>query len=147
MRRLLPSVYFCNILRRCVALRRRVDQAHTLAFSHQAQDHAATQAFAVHNTVAEGVATGSCEGDYRLLLTLQEMRSIVGDDACARVLTALETDEPDAIALRRTTASGRWINFHTDTAARTVQVGSCSSSATAQAPAARCGLVHVVSDA
>jgi hypothetical protein len=140
-------VYFCNILRRCVALRRRVDQAHTLAFSHQAQDHAATQAFAVHNTVAEGVATGSCEGDYRLLLTLQEMRSIVGDDACARVLTALETDEPDAIALRRTTASGRWINFHTDTAARTVQVGSCSSSATAQAPAARCGLVHVVSDA
>jgi hypothetical protein len=101
----------------------------------------------VYNTVAEGVATGSCEGDYRLLLTLQELRSIVGDDACARVLTALETDEPDAIALRRTTASGRWINFHTDKATRTVQVGSCSSSATAQAPAVRCGLVHGMSDA
>ncbi len=37
---------------------------------------------------------------------------MVGDDSYARVLTALETDEPDAIALRRTTASGRWINFH-----------------------------------
>ena len=50
---------------------------------------------------------------------------MVGDDACARILAALETDAPDAIALRRTAASGRWINFHTDTgASRTVQVGS-----------------------
>ena len=52
----------------------------------------------------------------------QLLRSIVGDDAVARILNALETDAPDAIALLRTTASGRWINFHTDTAARTVQV-------------------------
>jgi hypothetical protein len=41
----------------------------------------------------------------------------VNDDACASILRALETDEPDAI-------SGRWINFHTDAAARTVQVGA-----------------------
>ena len=75
-----------------------------------------------YNTVADGVAAGSCEGDFRLLLTLQELRSIAGNDACARILCALETDAPDAIALRRTAASGRWINFHTDTAARTVQV-------------------------
>jgi hypothetical protein len=89
------------------------------------------QALAVHNTVADGVAVGSCEGDFRLLLTLQELRSTIGDDACERILSALETDAPDAIALRRTTASGRWINFHTDAAARTVQVRSRSTHVTA----------------
>ena len=50
----------------------------------------------------------------------QLLRSIVGDDAVARIPNALETDAADAIALRRTTASGRWINLHTDTAARTL---------------------------
>ena len=80
------------------------------------------------NEVTDGVAAGSCEGDFRLLLSLQELRSMVGDDACARILAALESDAPDAIALRRTAASGRWINFHTDTgASRTVQVGSSAS--------------------
>jgi hypothetical protein len=54
----------------------------------------------------------------------QLLRSIVGDDAVARILNALETDAPDAIALRRTTASGRWINLHTDTTARTVYVSA-----------------------
>lgn len=54
----------------------------------------------------------------------QLLRSIVGDDAVARILNALETDAPDAIALRRTTASGRWINLHTDTAARTLHVSA-----------------------
>ena len=76
----------------------------------------------MRNSVADGVAAGSSEGDFKLLLTLPELRSIVGDEACACVLSALETDAPDAIALRRTTASSRWINFHTDAAARTVQV-------------------------
>ena len=56
----------------------------------------------------------------------------MGDDACARILTALETDAPDAIALRRTSASGRWINFHTDKSARTVQVCACSSRVSSQ---------------
>ena len=54
----------------------------------------------------------------------QLLRSIVGDDAVARILNALETDAADAIALRRTTASGRWINLHTDTAARTLHVSA-----------------------
>jgi hypothetical protein len=53
---------------------------------------------------------------------MHELQAIVGKPACARILSELESDCPDAIALRRTTASGRWINFHTDTAARTVQV-------------------------
>ena len=64
-----------------------------------------------------------------LFITLQELQATVGDDACAHILSALETDAPDAIALRRTSASGRWINFHTDTAERTVQVrqGVCET--------------------
>ena len=80
----------------------------------------------MRNSVADGVAAGSSEGDFKLLLTLPELRSIVGHEACARVLSALEADAPDAIALRRTTASSRWINFHTDAAARTVQASACS---------------------
>jgi hypothetical protein len=56
-------------------------------------------------------------------ITVRQLRSIVGRDACARILSELETS-PDAIALRRTTASGRWINFHTDAAALTLQVMS-----------------------
>ncbi len=49
-----------------------------------------------------------------------------------RVLNLGESDAaPDAIAVRRTEATGRWIGFHTDRAARTVQVpladdGSCT---------------------
>ena len=118
----------------CIALRQRVDQAHNRAFSQQAQNHAGSQALAAdYSWVAQGVAEGSCEGDYKLLLTLPELQSIVGGDAYARIMCALETDEPDAIVLRRTTANGRWINFHTDLAARTVQVGACSSRASSSA--------------
>ena len=118
-----PPEFSCIKEAACIALRQRVDQAHKQAFSQQEHNHAAAQEFS-RNSVSEGVAAGSCESDFRLLLTKQELRSIVNDDACACILRALETDEPDAIALRRTTASGRWINFHTDAAARTVQVGA-----------------------
>jgi hypothetical protein len=109
----------------CLALRKRVDEAHSRAFLQHTQDLEDTQVLHAVNEVAVGVAAGSCETDFRLHLTLQELRSLVGEDSCARILSALETDAPDAIALRRTTASGRWINFHTDKAARTVQVTDC----------------------
>lgn len=109
----------------CLALRERVDEAHSRAFLQHTQDLEDTQVLHAVNEVAVGVAAGSCETDFRLPLTLQELRSVVGEDACARILSALEIDAPDAIALRRTTASGRWINFHTDKAARTVQVTYC----------------------
>lgn len=42
---------------------------------------------------------------------------ILGD-----ILAALQVAVPDAIVLRRTAATGRFIAFHTDRAARTVQV-------------------------
>jgi ubiquitin len=124
---LLPA-FSCVAEAACMALRARVDQAHSRAFLQHTQDLADLQVQYSGNDVAQGVAAGSCEDDFRLPLALQELRSVVGDDACARILSALETDAPDAIVLRRTVASGRWINFHTDTAARTVQVTPSSSS-------------------
>lgn len=119
-----PAAFSCVSQTACIALRNIIDQAHTRTYSQQLHDdHAgAHPVVAERNKVADGVAAGSHEADFKLLLTLHELRSIVGDDACERILSALETDTPDAIALRRTTASGRWINFHTDAAARTVQV-------------------------
>jgi hypothetical protein len=66
----------------CVALRRRVDHAHALAFSHQVQDHAATQALAPHNTVTLGVAATRCEGDFRLRLTLHELATTPARASC-----------------------------------------------------------------
>ncbi len=61
---------------------------------------------------------------------MQELEAVVGGSACRRVMSALEADAPkrfcsrvgDAIVVRRTVATGSWINFHTDTVARTVQV-------------------------
>lgn len=130
---LLPA-FSCVAEAACMALRTRVDQAHSRAFLQHTQDLADLQVQYSGNDVAQGVAAGSCEDDFRLPLALQELRSVVGDDACARILSALETDAPDAIVLRRTVASGRWINFHTDTAARTVQVTPSSSSSSACRP-------------
>ena len=122
-----PSAFSCVSEAACVALRKLVDQAHNQAYSQQRQALPVPQLLAARNKTAQGVAAGSCEGDFKLLLSLQELQSIVGDDAISCILRALETDEPDAIALRRTAACDRWINFHTDAAARTVQVGACTS--------------------
>ena len=111
--------FSCVSLDACAALRARVDGAHR-AFVETNTSVAAPRA--ANNDVAHAVASHSCADDFRMLLSLRELLAIVGKEACACILAELETDSPDAIALRRTTASGRWINFHTDTAARTVQV-------------------------
>ena len=99
-----------------------LDREHDRTFAQRAEHDAEAQYLAQRNDVCASVAEGSSEGEFRLLITLQKLRSMVGDDSCAQIMSALEAEAPDAIALRRTTASGRWINFHTDTAARTVQV-------------------------
>ena len=117
-----PHAFSCVTEASCIALRNLVDREHDRTFAQRAALDAETQYLAQRNDVCASVAEGSSEGDFRLLLTLQKLRSIVGDDSCAQIMSALEAEAPDAIALRRTTASGRWINFHTDTAARTVQV-------------------------
>jgi hypothetical protein len=99
-----------------------LDREHDRTFAQRAEHDAEAQYLAQRNDLCASVAEGSSEGEFRLLITLQKLRSMVGDDSCAQIMSALEAEAPDAIALRRTTASGRWINFHTDTAARTVQV-------------------------
>jgi hypothetical protein len=81
-----------------------------------------TQCMAACNHIALNLVSSNCESDFRLVLTLHELRTHVGDSACRRIFSALETDAPDAIVLRRTAATGSWIGFHTDTFARTVQV-------------------------
>jgi hypothetical protein len=116
-----PPKFSCVTEAVCIILRMRVDQAHTRTFVEGLYENLSLEN---RNEVTVGVAAGSCEGDFRLLLTVEELRSMVGNAAWVEILSALETDAPDAIALRRTTASGRWINFHTDTAARTVQVSA-----------------------
>jgi ubiquitin len=117
-----PSAFSCVTEAACKALRNLLDREHDRIFTQRAALDAETLCLAQRNDVCASVAEGSSEGDFKLLLTMQKLRSIVGDDSCAQIMSALETEAPDAIALRRTTASGRWINFHTDPAARTVQV-------------------------
>jgi hypothetical protein len=86
----------------------------------------APELWAACSELGWNLVNSSCENDFRMLLTLQELRAIAGHETCMRILSALETETPDAIVLRRTVASGRWIDFHTDTVARTVQVRSVS---------------------
>lgn len=71
--------------------------------------------------LAQGVAAGCTRDDFKLLLLPAQLRACIGRGA-ARALAAALGGAPHAIALRRTAASGRWINFHTDAAAATVQV-------------------------
>ena len=100
------------------------------------------------NALAAGVLAGSGPDDFRMLLLPSHARELLGADAYAAVCAALDDCErpppppppayagegaavglpppppppPDALVLRRTQATGRWIGFHTDNAARTVQV-------------------------
>jgi hypothetical protein len=77
------------------------------------------------------VAAGSRADDFKVMLSARELEEAVGAGPYAAILAALAglreggdgpLHEPDAVALRRTVATGRHIPFHTDRAARTVQV-------------------------
>ena len=74
------------------------------------------------NSTQLHVASGSCETDFKMLLSPDQLLNIIGADAYRDILAALQVSVPDAIVLRRTVATGRFIAFHTDHAARTVQV-------------------------
>ncbi len=83
-------------------------------------------------TLADSVRSGSLRHDFKLLLTPAALAAAVGDEAYAAILALLDTlapdgqRAPDVIAVRRTEACGRWIGFHTDRAAATVQVSAMS---------------------
>ena len=120
--------FSCASEEACVALQQRVDHAHSRAFAPSPPTMHAPEPWAACSELGWNLVNSSCENDFRMLLTLQELRAIAGHETCMRILSALETETPDAIVLRRTVASGRWIDFHTDTVARTVQVRSVSRS-------------------
>ena len=107
----------------CRALRLLVARAHAEA--------AAAGSFVPQLSLGQGdglnstqlhVASGSCETDFKMLLSPDLLLNIIGADAYRDILAALQVSVPDAIVLRRTVATGRFIAFHTDHAARTVQV-------------------------
>ena len=106
----------------CAALMQRVDQAHAGAYTSLSQNEYAPCCAAPCSGLAQALVNSSCVNDFRLLLSLRELLAVAGDVSCQRILSALESNAPDAIVLRRTVATGSWISFHTDTVARTVQV-------------------------
>ena len=57
-----------------------------------------------------------------MLLSRGELAAAVGAAALRELERALGDLAPDAIAVRRTQATGRWIGFHCDANARTLQV-------------------------
>jgi ubiquitin C len=114
--------FSCLTEQACASLKMRIEQAHTSAFSLVPHTQTASQRMAACNQIYLNLVNSNCESDFRLVLTLHELRTHIGDSACRRIFSALETDAPDAVVLRRTAATGSWIGFHTDTFARTVQV-------------------------
>jgi hypothetical protein len=73
--------------------------------------------------LAASIRRGSSDADFRLLLSRGELAAAVGAAALRKLERALGGDlAPDAIAVRRTQAMGRWISFHCDANARTLQV-------------------------
>jgi len=74
------------------------------------------------NSTQMHVVLGSRESDFKMLLSPDQLLQIIGAAAYHDILAALQVTVPDAIVLRRTVATGRFIAFHTDHAARTVQV-------------------------
>lgn len=78
--------------------------------------------------LASSVAAGSRADDFKLLLGPKELSSAIGRSAGAAAYAALSNllgSAPDALVIRRTVGTGRWIGWHTDTASRTVQVWWC----------------------
>jgi len=75
------------------------------------------------SNLEKSVYSGSRLDDFKTILTVKDLVDIIGDRAYDKICQTLGiTESPDAIAIRRTVAENRWINFHTDNALKTVQV-------------------------
>ena len=105
----------------CQSLTLLVERAHAEAASAGSFAPFTDQSDGMNPTQLH-VAMGSCESDFKMLLSPDQLLHIIGAAAYRDILAALQVTVPDAIALRRTVATGRFIAFHTDHAARTVQV-------------------------
>jgi hypothetical protein len=106
------------------ALIAEVTTAYELGDSYPPPTHALTP-------LEEGVLAGSVRTDFKILLTVERARELLGDAVYNDVVFPLgkKHGPPDALVLRRTEATGRWIGFHTDNARRTVQVPLSDDSA------------------
>ena len=75
------------------------------------------------SNLEKSVYSGSRLDDFKTIVTVKDLVDIIGDRAYDKICQTLGiTESPDAIAIRRTVAENRWINFHTDNALKTVQV-------------------------
>jgi hypothetical protein len=119
----------------CAALIALVDGAWETEWPNDACPHrklAADRSSRDLNALERSVQGGSCAHDFKLLLTPAALAAAVGGEASAAITALLDSladgdsatqrHQPDAIAVRRTVGTGRWIGFHTDRAAATVQV-------------------------
>jgi hypothetical protein len=119
----------------CAALIALVDGAWETEWSNDACPHrtfAADRSSRDLNALERSVQGGSCAHDFKLLITPAALAAAIGAEASAAITALLDSladgdsatqrHRPDAIAVRRTVGTGRWIGFHTDRAAATVQV-------------------------
>lgn len=78
------------------------------------------------SNLEKSVHSGSRLDDFKTILSVKELTDVIGDKAYEKICDTLgltgKSRSPDAIAIRRTVAENRWINFHTDNALKTVQV-------------------------
>jgi hypothetical protein len=75
------------------------------------------------SNLEKSVYKGSRLDDFKTIVTVKDLVDIIGDRAYDKICDTLGiSTAPNAIAIRRTVAENRWINFHTDNAQKTVQV-------------------------
>lgn len=79
------------------------------------------------NVMEAAALANNTATDFKLLLSWDELCALTGTPCSENVLALLNGGSecrtmPDVIVIRRTVGNGRWISFHTDVAARTVQV-------------------------
>ena len=105
----------------CKFLRERIERAFAEAkstgtFSPQALP--AQSCSTDSNSPQSHVAVSSCETDFKIRLSAAELINIIGCDGYHSIISSLGCSTPDALVLRRTAATNRFIAFHTDHAAR-----------------------------
>jgi hypothetical protein len=105
----------------CKVLRERVERAFgeaksTGTFSPRALP--AQSCGCDTNSPQSHVAVSSCETDFKIYLSSTELINIIGSDGYRSIVSSLGCTTPDALVLRRTAATNRFIAFHTDHAAR-----------------------------
>ena len=105
----------------CTALRAKVDAE----WKKAADGKTDSLQYQTNQSDAERRVLDGCSlADFRYLLSYEELIEMIGAEASAAISKELGESEspPDAITLRRTTATGRWIGWHVDPEARTATV-------------------------